>query len=241
MVGSAEILLQPNEQVAPVPVKIRRDLFYKLLVFRLINAMVIATYFDPDETYQSLEIAHLKIFGVGYSTWEWKMGIRSSLNIWIFAILYKLIQLFGLDDTYLLLLLPKALQAYFAAVGDYYTVKLANQLFGFETSYWTVFSICVNWFNFYTITRTYSNSLEASLTMVALYYWPSKRPPISTRQDLRRSLAFASIACIIRPTSLLTWAYMGTLLLIEYPSKFYLIMFDVITTGYLFLIEHLHF
>ena len=231
MVGTEDALVLEREPPIHRRVDISNDLFYKLWIFRIVNVLLINTYFDPDETYQSLEVAHLKVFGYGYSTWEWKVGIRSSLNIWLFAILYKLIQLFGLSDTYLFLVLPKILQAYFAALADFYSVKLANQIFGFETASWTVFCVTVNWFSFYCLGRTYSNSLEASLTMVGLYFWPSKRLPISTRRELRIALAVGAIACIIRPTSLLTWAYLGTLLLLEYPGNAYKILMDVIATG----------
>ena len=232
MVGSADLITERQQQEIPQRIQeIPNDLFYKLWIFRIFNTLVIDTYFDPDEYFQSLEIAHAKVFGIGYTTWEWKSAIRTSLNIWMFAILYKILEVFGLDDTYLFLVLPKILQAYFAALGDFYTVKLGNQMFGFETGSWTMFSVLCNWFNFYCVGRTYSNSLEASLTMVALYFWPSKRLPISTRRDLRIALAIAAITCIIRPTSLLTWAYMGTLLLLEYPGKAAIIIFDVVTTG----------
>lgn len=75
----------------------------------------------------------------------------------------------------------------------------------------------------FAATRTFSNSLETVLTIVALYHWPwalggdvvstgkdsTLEPRIfSTRKELnqlRLSLIFAGIACILRPTNLMIW------------------------------------
>ncbi len=35
-----------------------------------------------------------------------------------------------------------------------------------------LFTSLVNWYSFYSCTRTLSNSLEASLMVIALYWWP---------------------------------------------------------------------
>jgi len=37
--------------------------FAALLAFRLVNGLVVRTYFDPDEYWQSLEVAHALVFG----------------------------------------------------------------------------------------------------------------------------------------------------------------------------------
>lgn len=41
-----------------------------------------------------------------------------------------------------------------------------------------------NWFMFYTMTRTYSNSLETVLTVCTLYYWPDPQRPAVCEQFL---------------------------------------------------------
>jgi len=38
----------------------------------------------------------------GYMTWEWKRGIRSYLHPMLFAFLYKLLQVTGLDTPYIM-------------------------------------------------------------------------------------------------------------------------------------------
>jgi phosphatidylinositol glycan class B len=55
-------------------------LFLLALVFRLVNACITRTFFQPDEYYQALEPAHRLIFGTGYATWEWRSIASSRLS-----------------------------------------------------------------------------------------------------------------------------------------------------------------
>jgi phosphatidylinositol glycan class B len=206
-------------------------LFMLLVVFRIYNGLLVITWFDPDETWQSVEVAHEMIFGNGGLTWEWKLGIRSSLHPLLFASYFKLLKILQLADTMLLIKGPRLIQALFSATSDFYAFSLACKLFGPEAGKFTLFCMLCNWFNFYCGIRTYSNSIEASLTMVALYYWPFPRLPTPTRSDLRIALAIAAITCIIRPTSLLVWFFLGFHLLSNYPHRSLSIIFDAITTG----------
>lgn len=66
---------------------------------------------------------------------------------------------------------------------------------------------------FYCTTRTLSNSLETVLTLVGLYYWPCMRVSSSKAPLVQRKwgLAAAALACAIRPTSAITWVYVGLL------------------------------
>lgn len=72
--------------------------------FRILNALVSRTFFQPDEYWQSLEIAHSIAFGYGYRTWEWRTidgngGIRSVVVPWVFSWIYSGLAKVGLDDT----------------------------------------------------------------------------------------------------------------------------------------------
>jgi hypothetical protein len=97
----------------------------------------------------------------------------------------------------ILVVLPKLLQGVFAAVGDYFTWKLAERIYGCESSSfsWTavrndpaierqskfeakancnmqlLMSVLSPW-QWFCSTRTLSNSLEVALTAGALYLWP---------------------------------------------------------------------
>jgi hypothetical protein len=44
-----------------------------LVAFRLLNAVLVQTHFDPDETWQSAEVAHGRVFGsVSLKGWKRK-------------------------------------------------------------------------------------------------------------------------------------------------------------------------
>lgn len=149
-----------------------RKVFIGCLLFRFVNALLVHTYFNPDEHWQALEVAHRVVFGYGHLTWEWEKGIRSYLHPMIFALLYKTLAIFKLDTVWFMTKTPRLLQSIFAAIGDLYLYKLADRIFGKHVSQWALFCQMSNWFMFFCITRTLSNSLETVLTTVSLFYWP---------------------------------------------------------------------
>lgn len=57
------------------------------------------TLFQPDEFWQSLEVAHKIVFGYGYLTWEWASAqpIRSIAHPAMFVPLYYTLRMLGLD------------------------------------------------------------------------------------------------------------------------------------------------
>ncbi|PGH12891.1 hypothetical protein AJ79_03991 [Helicocarpus griseus UAMH5409] len=212
-----------------------------LIAFRALNALCVRTFFQPDEFFQSLEPAWNIAFGGdsgAWITWEWRHQLRSSIHPYLFATTYYLSNLISdylsispLSRADLLIATPKLTQALFSAIGDYYTWKLAGKVYG-NNSYesWGALALTVlspwQWF---CSTRTLSNCLETSLTIVALYLWPwewssekapfqrkeasskGKRSSSTTAQEddlsgfLRLCLLLAAFACILRPTNLLIW------------------------------------
>ncbi|CAA6675297.1 unnamed protein product [Spirodela intermedia] len=91
---------------------------------------------------------------------------------------------------------PRLLQSVFASFGDLFTYKLSYVLFNKHVAQWALFSQLTCWFMFFCITRTLSNSLETVLTSISLFYW-------------KFALLIAALACIVRPTSAITWLYLG--------------------------------
>lgn len=113
--------------------------------------------------------------------------------------------------------LPRLIQGAAAAIGDVYLFLLAHRLFGMRTAVAAVGLHLTSWFSFYCSVRTFSNSLEEVATVAALYYWPLKQKAgpagpkdgSAARAGLLAALALAALACLLRPTSVLTWAYLG--------------------------------
>ncbi|KAF9877366.1 Alg9-like mannosyltransferase [Colletotrichum karsti] len=213
------------------------SVFRQLLVIRLLNAWWVLTFFQPDEYFQALEPAWRMAFGEGsgaWITWEWKYQLRSSLHPAVFAGVYSLADLIAQPlpaaaKSWLLLAAPKAAQAVFAAAGDWYTWQLAVKIYGADssTSWFALFMSMFSPFQWYCSTRTFSNSLETTLTIAALNYWPwellgesktvkeNPKPAQSILHtpgilmNLRISLFLAAIAVLLRPTNILIWATIG--------------------------------
>ncbi|GAQ90751.1 phosphatidylinositol glycan class B [Klebsormidium nitens] len=155
-----------------------RVLLASLLIFRLLNALLVQTYFNPDEYWQSLEVAHRLVFRYGYITWEWREGIRSYAHPLIFAALYKALALCGCDSAAALRIAPRLLQGALAAVGDSFLYKLTGRIFSQKAAKWALVCQLLNWFTFFCIVRPFSNCLETVLTTAALFYWPLETKPL---------------------------------------------------------------
>ena len=74
------------------------------LATRIILALVTRTFFQPDEYFQSLEVAHHLVFGYGHLTWEWLSDkpIRSILYPGLNVPIFLTLKWLRLDDTKLL-------------------------------------------------------------------------------------------------------------------------------------------
>ncbi|CAG8562542.1 14430_t:CDS:10, partial [Acaulospora morrowiae] len=173
-----------------------------LMTFRILDALVTRTYFNPDEYWQSVE------------------QIRGAAHPMIFAVLYKCLEVIGVDSTDLFIYSPRILQAIIAAIGDFYTYRLAQKFFGDSTAKWTLFCSVVSWFNFFCSIRMLSNGVEMVLTVAALHYWPW--PSLATlknwenrKKDLRLSLCLFAASCILRPTNVIIWSFLYVQLLLE--------------------------
>ncbi|KAE8326772.1 GPI mannosyltransferase 3 [Aspergillus sergii] len=200
--------------------------FLFLLAFRLLNALSLRTFFQPDEFFQSLEPAWQTAFGETH-------GANGDTICGLPSILCYLLP-FILSPT-----LPRALfvspphSAILSAIGDLYTWKLARYVYGRRShEAWAALALTVlspwQWF---CSTRTLSNCLETTITIVALNLWPwewssestptvqPRRNTRSTTRDtglnstgdgavvvrLRKCLTLAALACILRPTNILIW------------------------------------
>lgn len=142
----------------------------------------------------------------------------------------------------LLLAAPKTLQAVIAALGDYYTWRLAEAIYGIRSlapAAALVLTVASPW-QWFCSTRTFSNSLETTLTVIALYNWPwhwsehrrsnddldpqglRKRKAVTTSHGatdeltrLRRALLCAALATVLRPTNILIWTALTSITLLQ--------------------------
>ncbi|KAK5110751.1 hypothetical protein LTR62_005628 [Meristemomyces frigidus] len=171
--------------------------FLTLLLLRLLNAFVTRTFFQPDEYFQSLEPAWQLAFGSdsgAWITWEWRDALRSSIHPILLAGVYRMAD--GLSKllpespdrrALMLIAAPKIAQTVIAAVGDFFTWRLGCEVYGPKhlAAYATLALTAFSPWQFYCSTRTFSNSLETTLTVVALYLWPWKwavQPEVPTQQ-----------------------------------------------------------
>ncbi|KAL9127474.1 MAG: hypothetical protein Q9217_003656 [Psora testacea] len=161
-----------------------RDILIFLITFRIVNALSIKTFFQPDEFFQSLEPAWAIAFGANsgaWITWEWKNHLRSAIHPVLFAIIYRITAglswIFCLSPTLhsdLLIAAPKIAQAVCAGLGDYYTWKLGERIYEpGSNEAWAALALTVSspW-QWFCSARTLSNCLETTLTIIALNYWP---------------------------------------------------------------------
>ena len=149
-------------------------LFLALWLFRAVNSVLVTTYFHPDEHWQSLEVAHVAVFGYGALCWETLEEIRGFSFPALFTPVYGLLQLTGLDAVRpLFLYVPKVtVCALIAAGGDYATYCLGKRACGSSTAAYALACSVLSWFNFYCVVRPLSNPIESTLCTAALVLWP---------------------------------------------------------------------
>lgn len=92
--------------------------FLLALPVRLVWAVLSRSFFQPDESWQSLEVAHRLVFGYGYLTWEWRPsassvgGIRSPVYALLFVPGFWLAKVTGMDGWGTLVRRPLAAETY---------------------------------------------------------------------------------------------------------------------------------
>ncbi|WFD32198.1 glycosylphosphatidylinositol anchor biosynthesis [Malassezia sp. CBS 17886] len=186
------------------------------------------TFFQPDEYWQSLEIAHRIVFGYGYRTWEWTGAppIRSAVHPALFVPVYWVLRVLRLDGGALLTAAPALWQSALTAAGESFAHTLVRRLGGARVAdTWVrcgahhsrqLVLELGSLYLAYTGARTFSNTAEAALCSVALYYWPLDPARVSAMRVSRRArvrfcqaVAAAFLAVLMRPTSLVLWAFLG--------------------------------
>lgn len=202
-----------NHPRARLPPSIK--LFGLIFLIRLVNAISIQTFFQADEFYQSLEPAHNFIYGYGYITWEWHAKLRSSIHPLIYSLGYKIAR----ENKQLIWFIPKLINSLIATVMEYQLYRFV-QVYSRDSNLARITLILslLNPFNWYVLTRSFSNNLETCLTVCALRYWPWKGKVSGYNWYL--SLGFGFLSCIIRPTNVILWIPLGLWLLARLQISF---------------------
>lgn len=195
-------------------------LLFCLTLWRLVSVFVIQTAHVPDEYWQSEEVAHRLAFGYGYLTWEWHEGIRSYIYPFFISLIYRMLGFCHLDYVQFLTTLPRILQALLAAYADY-------RLYDWTRSKWVLFSICANWYWYYCAPRILLNTLETSLTTIALTIFP-------WRDSGERSIKYlwiVALLCAIRPTAAVIWTPLCFYHILTTPSSKIILLLNYFKIG----------
>lgn len=203
-----------------------------IILFRVVNALTITTFFQPDEYFQTYEPAHHAVFGTGFLTWEWKMGLRGSLIPLIFEQIFRLSTLLGVN----LVVLSKVFMGFVAAAGDIFTYKLALKLGESQrVARWALLTSLCSFFNWFVSTRPFSNTFEMVLTTIALTYWPTK---LENWAPFILASVVAQLSIVLRPTNGTLWVLMGLQLLLNSKKKLQII---IVSAGLAMLIHGINF
>ncbi|KDQ60920.1 glycosyltransferase family 22 protein [Jaapia argillacea MUCL 33604] len=181
------------------------------LCLRVLIALLTRTFFSADAYFQSLEVAHRAVYGFGHLTWEWRTArpIRNILYPALNIPVYWLLKILKLDHTSLLISGPKVLHGILAAGTDIWLPDLTRKVLGERYVQNAVFLSFTSFFHALSLSRSNSNSLETTLTTIALSYYPWD----SAIAGVRKCLALAALTCVMRPTNAVLWVYaMGALL-----------------------------
>ena len=97
----------------------------------------------------------------------------------------------------------------------------------------------------YTASRTFSNTFEAAVCSIALYYWPLSRAAVNhlrvskSSRAYRMALFAAWLAVLIRPTSLVLWSFLGMRLVNDalHCKCFWRVIREPLWIGYVFILR----
>ncbi|KAL4510018.1 hypothetical protein ABPG72_010211 [Tetrahymena utriculariae] len=194
--------------------------FIYLLIFRIINAYLLRTYYAADEYWQSTEIAHKDVFGYGYQSWEWtrEAPLRSPLYVFIFSSMYSILKYTHLDFPILVAYLPKLIAATQAATFDYFLLKIVYVYFGQIHVLPALILHLTNWYSLFAIPRLIFNVLEMTLFAITLYFYKlSITKKFKTFDYISRIVAIINF--IAKPTSIIPLTFIWPYRLFTMPGK----------------------
>uniref|UniRef100_A0A1I7X4Z6 Mannosyltransferase n=1 Tax=Heterorhabditis bacteriophora TaxID=37862 RepID=A0A1I7X4Z6_HETBA len=175
--------------------------------------LLFASWFVPDEVYQSSEVAHHVVYSTGHLSWEWAHSLRSVIH----PLLIVFVRLLGMDSQVVVANAPRVIHALLFSIGDIAFAKLCRRLLPTkEGAIYSTLTYVSCWFVFYCAPRTLSNSLEAAVTLIALTWYPFEGAHYKGLVWPYMSLGMITIT--IRPTAALIWLVLGAVHLIKHTN-----------------------
>ena len=216
-------------------------MFLIFLVLRLLMALLSHETVHQDESMQSVEVAHKLVFGSGHLTWEWLLDapIRSILYPSVFAFLFQALKVTGMDQPWLIALVPRLFQGMISAVGDCCLLKFFEQNFTGKTKYFLSFYLFNGWM-MHISSRTLSNTMEMNLNNIALLYYSRAIKGNSNTLNSITYVILITLSFVVRITTAVFWlplvAYHAGLLIQskKFCSVFLLKMVPTASSGMIF-------
>ena len=177
----------------------RKKLLLLFLMIRTFMALISISWYVPDETWQSVEVAHGIVWsGKAFKTWEWDHGLRSYLHPLLFVPVFQLLKFLQIDSRFLVSLAPRLLQGLLSSFADVCFVTFFDRHFSKRPAdtKWFIFIYSTNWCLLYSGSRTLVNQLELVLTGFALSMFNEMRTGY---------IAIVVLSFIIRPTTAIFW------------------------------------
>ncbi|XP_065572198.1 GPI mannosyltransferase 3-like isoform X1 [Artemia franciscana] len=175
---------------------------WKLVLIRLSTLLFVQTWFVPDEYWQSTEVSHRLVFGSGELTWEFDYGLRSSVIIIIYALIFKTLKICGLDKPCFIIMAPRFFQLSVFTICEIMFLKAVKKKMGAHIYSWTYFFLASSWFVYYTCSRTLANTTELILLYLSLSGYGF------IKEDPSSNIFYISgfISCLLRPTAVIFYA-----------------------------------
>eukprot|EP00736_Rhodelphis_marinus_P007584 Rmarinus@m.5405 len=172
-----------------------------LIPLRILNSILLQTFFMADEYWQGPEVAHHLVFGYGHLTWEWRLGLRSYLHPLVLSVPLYILQFLGIDNWWLIANSPRMFQGVFAALTDIAVYNFSGVLFGRTAARFALLSTVLCWFHAYCLPRPFSNSMEATFVTVVFAAWPWRMQDLyGTSIRTTALLCLAGLGVALRPT-----------------------------------------
>ncbi|KAF7458728.1 GPI mannosyltransferase 3 [Cryptosporidium felis] len=245
-------------------------IIFFIAIYRLLNGLIICTTYNPDEYWQSLEIAYRIVNKYGYLTWEWEpcISLRNIVHPLIFSPCYYLINLLKWlrmfeNFNFRYYYFPRLYQSIFGILTDIGTSKVMFLLYQshflrlesdsnysgeknnidefkvlkfllkyqrmcskYKLDFIAFFISLTSWYNFFTLCRTYSQTLECCLNIWSIYFMMKSLKMNSASKEERGNSIFSkyplffgilisSLSVLVRHSSAQFWFLFYLILLMK--------------------------